>query len=145
MCKCDGTSRSVVDRTVCFRDPSRLAVITSISPSTYDRHGQKLKDLVSKYPNDFGWAGWQVSDDGPQQIGRHTDQWGCVWKKLNPFLGGQCVGPGSAERINLISMAIKQGMTLHDLANIEMAYCPAVSNVYDALIGACDLAIRKLR
>ena len=89
--KCDGSSGSVVDRAVRFRCPSRLGITTSISPATYQRHGDKLKDLAGKYPNDFGWAGWRVSGDGPQQVGKYTDEWGCVWEKLNPFIGGQCV------------------------------------------------------
>ena len=84
--------REVVDRAIRFRCPPRLPLITSVSPLTIEMHGRKLEDLISRYPNDFGWAGWSILDDGPPRVGVHVDEWGCTWQKLDASLGGQCVG-----------------------------------------------------
>jgi len=34
-------------------------------------------------------------------------------------------------------------MTLEELSTIELAYCPAVSDLYDPLLVAVDAAIRR--
>jgi len=60
-------------------------------------------------------------------------------------LGGQAVGSeGTDWRINIISLAIKKKMTIQELAAIELAYCPAVSDLYDPLMVAIDTTIRRL-
>ena len=61
------------------------------------------------------------------------------------ILGCQAVGHGAASRINVVSTAIKGGFTLEKLSTLEMAYCPAVSDVYDPLLIANDLALRKFK
>jgi len=62
------------------------------------------------------------------------------------IIGGQAVGEaGAASRVNLISLAIKGNMNLHDLYEAEFAYCPAVSETYDPLSKACEFAIRKMK
>lgn len=61
------------------------------------------------------------------------------------ILGGQAVGKeGAAWRINMIAMAIKEKMKIEDFSNIELAYCPAVSELYDPLQAAIDVAITRL-
>ena len=60
------------------------------------------------------------------------------------LLGAQAVGKGAAARINVVAVAIKSGLTVHELAEVELAYCPAVSETYDVLTKACDFAVRKL-
>jgi len=61
------------------------------------------------------------------------------------IFGGQAIGvDGAAARVNLISLAIKGKMNLHDLYNAELAYCPAVSEAYDPLSKACEFAIRRM-
>lgn len=60
------------------------------------------------------------------------------------ILGAQCAGrEGAASRINIISMAIEFGITIDELGRIELAYCPAVSEVYDPLLRAADFGIRR--
>jgi NADH oxidase (H2O2-forming) len=60
------------------------------------------------------------------------------------ILGGQAVGvTGAAWRVNVISAAIHSGMTLDKLSEVELTYCPPISQTYDALTKAVDLAIRK--
>jgi len=59
-------------------------------------------------------------------------------------LGAQAVGEeGAASRINVISTAVAAGMEIDRVSSLEMAYCPPVSQAYDPLIKAVDLAIRK--
>jgi len=60
------------------------------------------------------------------------------------ILGGQAIGEeGAAWRINVISVAIKNRMTIEELSKIELAYCPAVSDLYDPLLVAADVALRR--
>ena len=64
--------------------------------------------------------------------------------KKGNVIGGQAVGmEGAASRINIISAAIKGGLTLKEVAELELAYCPAVSDVKDVLIMAAEIGIRK--
>ncbi|MBN2457934.1 FAD-dependent oxidoreductase [Candidatus Woesearchaeota archaeon] len=68
-----------------------------------------------------------------------------VEKKTHRIIGAQAVGfKGASHRIDVVSTAIKAGMTVYDLAGLEMCYCPAVSDVYDVLMQAADNAIRKI-
>lgn len=62
------------------------------------------------------------------------------------LLGGHAVGrEGTDWRINMIALGIKNGMTLDEFATVELAYCPPVSDLYDPLLMATDVAIRKLQ
>lgn len=62
------------------------------------------------------------------------------------LLGGQCIGEeGAAWRVNVISVAIKNRMTIEDFSRIELAYCPAVSELYDPLLVAADVAYRRFK
>ena len=65
-------------------------------------------------------------------------------KKTKKVIGGQVLGSGAFARINVIATAIKAGFTLRELADTELAYCPAVSQVNDTLTLAAELALRKL-
>ena len=64
--------------------------------------------------------------------------------KKGKILGAQAVGKDAAPRINIISTAIKSDMSLKELSEVELAYCPAVSQTYDVLQQAADLLIRRL-
>lgn len=69
-----------------------------------------------------------------------------VDKKSRRIIGGQALGKsGAPSRINLLSMAIEFGITLDDFTRTEMAYCPAVSEVDDPLMKACDFAARRMK
>ncbi len=64
-------------------------------------------------------------------------------KKSKKIIGGQVVGHGAFMRINVIATAIKAGFTLKELADVEISYCPAVSQVTDVLTLAAELALRR--
>ncbi len=60
------------------------------------------------------------------------------------ILGGQAVGEeGAAWRVNIIALAIKMKMDIEEFSTIELAYCPAVSDLYDPLLVAADAALRR--
>jgi len=60
------------------------------------------------------------------------------------ILGGQAIGEeGAAWRVNVVALAIKEGMNIQEFSTIELAYCPAVSDLYDPLLIAADAAIRR--
>jgi len=62
------------------------------------------------------------------------------------ILGAQAIAPqGAASRINLISLALEFKMTLDQLKRLEMAYCPAVSEVDDPLLRSVDFALRRIK
>jgi len=61
------------------------------------------------------------------------------------LLGGQSIGiEGTDWRINMIALGIRKGMTLEEFASVELAYCPQVSELYDPLLMATDVALRRL-
>ena len=61
-------------------------------------------------------------------------------------LGAQAVGAsGAAWRVNVIGMALEYGIALTDLTRLELAYCPAVSEVHDPLLRAVDLCTRRMK
>lgn len=61
------------------------------------------------------------------------------------FLGAQAVAErGAAERVNLVSMALETGVMPADFWRIELAYCPAVSEVVDPLNKAIEFTLRRM-
>ena len=67
-------------------------------------------------------------------------------KTSGKILGAQAVGKkGCAERMNIISMAIEFGISIEDIGRLEMAYCPAVSEVNDPLLRAVDFGLRRIK
>ncbi len=66
-------------------------------------------------------------------------------KHSGKILGAQAIGDGAAWRVNIISMAIEYGISLGALPSLELAYCPAVSEVYDPLLRAVDFTLRRMK
>jgi len=67
-----------------------------------------------------------------------------VDKKTRKVIGCQAIGKDAYMRINVVSTAINAGMTIDDLFQVELAYCPPISEARDLLFLACDLAKRKM-
>ncbi len=66
--------------------------------------------------------------------------------ETHKLLGAQAIGAdGAAWRINFLALAIQGGMTLHDLADAELAYYPRTSQMYDPLAQLIDVAIKRLK
>jgi hypothetical protein len=43
----------------------------------------------------------------------------------------------------MIALAMRGGMTLKEFSSKELAYCPAVSELYDPLLASVDVAIQR--
>ncbi|MGC8565588.1 MAG: FAD-dependent oxidoreductase [Thermoplasmata archaeon] len=65
-------------------------------------------------------------------------------KNQGIILGAQAVGKNASSKINVLSLAIRKKATVFDLSALETAYCPEVSDLYDVINMAADLALRKL-
>lgn len=65
--------------------------------------------------------------------------------KTARILGAQAVGSGAAARVNVAALAIKNRLSLHELAQAELAYCPAVAESHDALARAAEFALRRIK
>lgn len=57
-------------------------------------------------------------------------------------IGAQAIGASAATHINVVSTALLAGMTVMQLADVQLAYCPRVSEAYDILTRTAELAIR---
>lgn len=65
--------------------------------------------------------------------------------KNGMLIGGQAIGfSGAAARINMLCAAISSRASVYNLTEMEMAYCPEVSETYDVLMQAADNLIRKI-
>ncbi len=64
--------------------------------------------------------------------------------RTGKVIGGQAIGEGAGARINVISLAIKNGIDVNALSRTETAYCPMVAESYDVLNKAADFAVRRL-
>jgi len=65
-------------------------------------------------------------------------------KKTGRLLGVQATGSGdAAKRIDVAATAISAGMTLDDVANLDLSYAPPYSSAMDNLITAANVARNK--
>jgi NADPH-dependent 2,4-dienoyl-CoA reductase/sulfur reductase-like enzyme/rhodanese-related sulfurtransferase len=65
-------------------------------------------------------------------------------KKTGKLLGIQVTGPGEgAKRIDVAATAISAGMTLDQLANLDLSYAPPYASAMDNLITAANVARNK--
>jgi len=61
------------------------------------------------------------------------------------LLGAQAVGAGAGDkRIDVAAMAITAGMTVHQLANVDLCYAPPYSPAMDNIITAANVVRNKL-
>jgi len=66
--------------------------------------------------------------------------------KGGKVLGAQCVGPdGVDKRIDVLATAIRAGMTVYDLENLELAYAPPFGSAKDPINYAGFVAANVLR
>jgi NADH oxidase (H2O2-forming) len=62
------------------------------------------------------------------------------------IVGAQIVGgEDAAQRVNVVALAMKQGLTVEELARLETCYAPPVAPVWDPIILAAESAARKLK
>jgi NADPH-dependent 2,4-dienoyl-CoA reductase/sulfur reductase-like enzyme len=66
-------------------------------------------------------------------------------KGTGRLLGGQIVGgEGSAKRIDVLATALTAGMTVDEMINLDLAYAPPYSPVWDPVVTAARVAARAV-
>lgn len=66
-------------------------------------------------------------------------------RKSRKLLGLQTVGPGAGDkRVDVAAMAITAGMTVDQVAKVDLCYAPPYSPAMDNIITAADIARNKL-
>jgi NADH oxidase (H2O2-forming) len=67
-----------------------------------------------------------------------------VEKSSGRILGAQAVGrAGAIERINLFSCAMRAELKVQDLLDLELGYCPRLSDTYDLVNRVAEIALKK--
>ena len=67
-----------------------------------------------------------------------------VNEKTRKVIGGEIAGTdGAALRINTVAAAITAGMTIEDLAYLDMGYAPPFSPVWDTVAATAQMFIRR--
>ena len=61
------------------------------------------------------------------------------------ILGSQIIGKALVGRMDAMCLAILNKMNVKNLANIEYCYAPPVSQEFEPMYLACDIAAKKLR
>ena len=68
-----------------------------------------------------------------------------VDRKTRRLIGAESVGPGAGDkRIDVAAMAITAGMTVDELANVDLCYAPPYAPAMDNIITAANIARNKL-
>lgn len=66
-------------------------------------------------------------------------------RKTRRLLGAQATGPGDADRrIDIAAMALTAGMTVDQLANVDLVYAPPYSPAVDNIITAANILRNKI-
>ncbi len=82
------TSRERVKRAIRFEGPDRVAVMHSVLPAAIERHGDALRDILHRYPSDYGALDGGFEDYRGYVIGEGVDSWGVFWQsEQNGILG----------------------------------------------------------
>lgn len=66
-------------------------------------------------------------------------------KKSGKLLGAQIVGEaGSAKRIDILATALHAGLTVEEIADLDLSYAPPISPLWDPVAIAARIAKKKL-
>ncbi len=61
------------------------------------------------------------------------------------LLGGQIVGQtGAAKRIDILATALQSGLTIEEIADLDLGYAPPYSPLWDPVAVAAQVALKKL-
>jgi len=69
-----------------------------------------------------------------------------VDRQTGRLLGAQMVGEeGVAHRIDALAAALHARMTVEEVARLDLAYAPPFATVWDPILIAANVAIKRLR
>jgi uroporphyrinogen decarboxylase len=94
------TPRERIRAAIEFTGPDRCPIHHYIFPGALWRHGQKLLDLVERYPDDFGNENIKANlrnmpqgDQTDEDVVEYQDAWGTVWRRLRGYTSGEVLRP----------------------------------------------------
>jgi uroporphyrinogen decarboxylase len=94
------TSRERILAALNFTGPDRAPIHHYAFPGAIWRHGQKLLDLVERYPDDFGNEAIKgnaatplAENETADDILEWQDGWGTVWRRLRGYTSGEVHRP----------------------------------------------------
>ncbi len=80
--------------------PDRAPIDHYCFPGAFRNHGQRLLDLLERYPDDFGnaaplanWRQVQKEGDHPPETVEWQDGWGTVWVRSSLYTSGEVKQP----------------------------------------------------
>jgi uroporphyrinogen decarboxylase len=89
------TSRERVIAAIEFKSADQAPIHHMVFPGAFWRHGQKLVDLLHRYPDDFGNRHFTIppKPEGEDRFVRYTDEWGSEWLMLKGYTTGEVKKP----------------------------------------------------
>lgn len=89
------TSRERVIAAIEFKSADRAPIHHMVFPGAFWRHGQKLVDLLHRYPDDFGNRHFAIpaKPEGEDRFVHYTDEWGSEWLMLKGYTTGEVKKP----------------------------------------------------
>jgi len=84
-------SKERVIKAIEFEGPDKIPNGCYWLPGALNKYGERLTELFSKYPRDFGDLGYISDYWRAYEKGLYTDKWGCTWKNIQPGLLGRIV------------------------------------------------------
>lgn len=89
------TSRERVIAAIEFQGPDRVPFHHAVFPGALWRHGQRLVELLERYPDDFGNRRFSIPPR-PKEEGTfetYTDEWGSLWVRKPGYTTGEVKRP----------------------------------------------------
>ena len=92
------TSRELVRHTLEFQQTARVPRQLWSLPIARLVYGDKVDDLMRRFPDDIVGAQYHMPADAniqgnPYEVGKHRDEWGCVFENAQPGVIGQVKHP----------------------------------------------------
>ena len=93
------TPRERILAAIEFKGPDRCPINHYLFPGAFWRHGQKLLDLLERYPDDFGNAIIESNNtpppppDQPVEMIEERDPWGFVTRRRSDYTIGEIIQP----------------------------------------------------
>ncbi|MFP4248840.1 MAG: uroporphyrinogen decarboxylase family protein [Armatimonadota bacterium] len=94
------TPRERILAAIEFTGPDRCPIHHYIFPGALWRHGQKLLELVERYPDDFGNENIKANlqrvptgEETDEDVVEYEDAWGTVWRRLRGYTSGEVLRP----------------------------------------------------
>lgn len=85
------TSKERMIRTLTFNKPDKIPVQSWALPCVYEKYGQDLYDVISKYSVDIAFPAYTNPVVGNErfEVGVYVDGWGCEWHNVKQGIVGE--------------------------------------------------------